>query len=157
MSIAMEEKIKHLEFVQNVITRMNTNSFQLKGWMITIVSALLALYANSENVSYIFVAIAPVIIFWCLDAYYLQQERKFRGLYDDIVLSNVIKFEMSIGKYSYDKKKKESEKYRYINVLFSTTMWLYILLGMALILGGVLLCIDLSSLNIHCCCTTCNC
>lgn len=153
----MEEKIKHLEFVQNVITRMNTNSFQLKGWMITIVSALLALYANSENVLYIFVAIAPVIIFWFLDAYYLQQERKFRGLYDDIVLSNVIKFEMSIGKYSYDKKKKESEKYRYINVLFSTTMWLYILLGMALILGGVLLCIDLSSLNIHCCCTTCNC
>ena len=61
----MEEKIKHLEFVQNVITRMNANSFQLKGWAITIVSALLALYASSDKVLYIFVAIVPVIIF-CL-------------------------------------------------------------------------------------------
>ncbi len=24
------EKIKHLEFIQNVITRMNTNSFQIR-------------------------------------------------------------------------------------------------------------------------------
>lgn len=80
----MDEKIKHLEFVQNVITRMNVNSFQLKGWMITIVSALLALYANSEKVLYVFVAVVPVIVFWCLDAYYLKQETLFRKLYQDI-------------------------------------------------------------------------
>ena len=74
----MDGKIKHLEFVQNVITRMNSNSFQLKGWMITIVSALLALYASSNKLLYIFVAIVPVIIFWCLDAFYLKQERLYR-------------------------------------------------------------------------------
>lgn len=29
--ISMEpDKLKHLEFIQNVITRMNTNSFQIK-------------------------------------------------------------------------------------------------------------------------------
>ena len=43
----MENKIKHLEFIQSTITRMNQNSFQIKGWMITLVSALLALYASS--------------------------------------------------------------------------------------------------------------
>ena len=80
-----EDKIKHLEFIQNIITRMNTNSFQIKEWMITIVSALLALYASSQEKMYIFVAIVPTLVFWCLDAYYLQQERKFRGLYDDVV------------------------------------------------------------------------
>jgi hypothetical protein len=26
----MDNKIKHLEFLQNIITRMNTNSFQIK-------------------------------------------------------------------------------------------------------------------------------
>jgi hypothetical protein len=26
------EEVKHLEFIQGVITRMNTNSFQMKGW-----------------------------------------------------------------------------------------------------------------------------
>ena len=53
----MENKIKHLEFIQTVITRMNQNSFQIKGWMITIVSALLALYASSGKQIYILVKI----------------------------------------------------------------------------------------------------
>ena len=35
----MENKIKHLEFIQSTITRMNQNSFQIKGWMITFVSS----------------------------------------------------------------------------------------------------------------------
>ena len=80
----MENKIKHLEFIQTVITRMNQNSFQIKGWMITIVSALLALYASSGKQIYILVAIVPTVIFWFLDTYYLQQERKFRGVYNDV-------------------------------------------------------------------------
>lgn len=78
------DKIKHLEFIQNVITRMNTNSFQLKGWMVAIVSALLALYANSSNLMFIVIAIVPVLLFWFMDTYYLQQERKFRGVYNDV-------------------------------------------------------------------------
>lgn len=95
----MDEKIKHLEFVQNVITRMNVNSFQLKGWMITIVSALLALYVNSENVLYVFVAVVPVIVFWCLDAYYLKQEALYRKLYQDIVNDNgVERFDMNTNR-----------------------------------------------------------
>ena len=77
-------KIKHLEFIQSTITRMNQNSFQIKGWMITLVSALLALYASSEKVVYILIAIVPAIVFWLLDAYYLQQERRFRGVYNDV-------------------------------------------------------------------------
>lgn len=46
-----DEQLKHLEFIQNVITRMNTNSFQIKAWAVTIVSALLAiaLYADPKS------------------------------------------------------------------------------------------------------------
>lgn len=29
----MEAKIKHLEFIENVIERMARNSFMLKGWV----------------------------------------------------------------------------------------------------------------------------
>lgn len=115
-------KIKHLEFIQATITRMNQNSFQIKGWMITIVSALLALYANSKNIMYIFIAIVPVIVFWMLDAYYLQQERKFRGIYNDVAGispedSNIVirDFEMPIQKY-------QCGKYCYFNVLISKTI-----------------------------------
>jgi len=79
-----DKKIKHLEFVQAVITRMNSNSFQIKGWMVAIVSALLAVYASTQNRTFVLVAILPTLIFWFLDTYYLWQERKFRGLYNDV-------------------------------------------------------------------------
>lgn len=69
----MEEKIKYLEFIQMIISRLNQNSFQIKGWMITIVSGLLALAANSNNRFYILIAILPVSAFWGLDAFYLQK------------------------------------------------------------------------------------
>jgi len=74
------EQLKHLEFIQNVITRMNTNSFQIKGWSVVILSALLAIFASTKN-NYFFLAAAfPTLIFWFLDAYYLNQERKFGGV-----------------------------------------------------------------------------
>lgn len=79
------EQMKHLEFIQNIITRMNSNSFQIKGLTITIVSALLAVYASTKNKDFILISLFPVLIFWFLDAYYLGQERKFRGLYNDLI------------------------------------------------------------------------
>jgi hypothetical protein len=96
-----QERIQHLEFIQNIINLMNSNSFQIKEWMITIVSALLALYASSDNVTYVFVAIVPTLLFWYLDAYYLQQERKFRELYKDVLPdeSTIPLFAMPINNY----------------------------------------------------------
>ena len=136
----MENKIKHLEFIQSTITRKNQNSFQIKGWMITLVSALLALYASSEKVVYILIAIVPAIVFWFLDAYYLQQERRFRGVYNDVAgLSpdnsriNVREFEMPIQKY-------QCGKYCYFNVLFSKTIFpLYGIVIVGLVVAFVLL------------------
>ncbi len=83
-----EEKIKYLEFIQNIITRMNQNSFMIKGWMVAIVSALLAIYANKENKLFILISIFPVFIFMFLDSYYLWQERKFRHLYNKVLEEN---------------------------------------------------------------------
>ena len=130
-----QEKIKHLEFIQNIITRMNTNSFQIKGWMITIVSALLALYASSNNYLYVFVAIVPAFVFWFLDSYYLQQERRFRGLYGDVIDSKtkITEFSMDISKY-------EGGRYNYFRCLFSTTtILLYLVIICSLVIGGLVL------------------
>lgn len=105
------EQLKHLEFIQNVITRMNTNSFQIKGWTVTLVSAFLAVFASTKNSYFILSATFPSIVLWCLDSYYLMQERKFRGLYDDVAgvserLKTLKPFEMrpdlyTGGKFSY--------------------------------------------------------
>lgn len=82
----MENKVKYLEFIEGVISRMASNSFAMKGWMLTIVAALLAIYADSnpKNPSYILIAIFPTVLFWFLDAYYLYIERKYRDLYKDV-------------------------------------------------------------------------
>lgn len=113
------EEIKHLEFIQGVITRMNNNSFQMKGWMVAIMTALLAVYASTENDRFVLVAIVPTIIFWFLDTYYLWQERKFRGLYNDvagITKNNEIKlFAMRPDLYT-------GGKYSYMNVFSSVTI-----------------------------------
>ena len=130
-----EEKIKHLEFIQGVINRMNSNSFQIKGWMVTIVAALLALYASSSNVAYIFVGIVPTLVFWFLDAYYLQVERKFRGLYEDVINS-----EKNIQFFSMDITNYKDCRYNFCCCLFSKTMvLLYLTITGFLIIGGLVI------------------
>jgi len=80
----MDKKIKHLEMIQVIITRMANNSFLLKGWGVILTSALFALVAKDANKLFIFLTILPVIAFWILDGYYLRQERLFRKLYDQV-------------------------------------------------------------------------
>ena len=97
-----EQEIKHLEFIQGVITRMASNSFAMKGWMIAIISALLAIYADSKpkNECYLLVAAIATSLFWIIDAYYLYIERKYRKLYKDIINDEkVLLFDMSTKKY----------------------------------------------------------
>jgi hypothetical protein len=78
----MEEKIKHLEFIQGVINRHNSNSFLIKGWTITIVAAILTL-SGAINQPYLsFTALGPTIVFWILDAIFLANERSFISLYE---------------------------------------------------------------------------
>ena len=113
--------LKHLEFIQNVITRMNTNSFQIKGWAITIVSAILVLYASTKNECFILVGVFPSLIFWFLDAYYLTQERKFRGLYNDV--AGVSEKPFDVKPFAMRPDLYVGGKYRYCKVFWSTTIW----------------------------------
>ena len=78
----MENKRKHLEFIQAIISRMASNSFLLKGWCLTLVTALIALSLNDSNKCYILATYFPIVAFWVLDGYFLSQERLFRDLYD---------------------------------------------------------------------------
>jgi hypothetical protein len=81
----MDAKLKHLEFIQNIITRMANNSFLLKGWSITVVGALIGL--NKEGGigwQVALLALFLTLMFWILDGFFLSQERHFRGKYDEV-------------------------------------------------------------------------
>lgn len=79
-----ENKIKHLEMVQDVIKRMASNSFILKGWAVTLVAGIMALAEKDADKMYFLVAYIPIIVFWLLDSYYLLQERLYRELYNKV-------------------------------------------------------------------------
>ena len=78
----MENKLKYLEFIQNIINRMSSNSFALKGWSVTLIAGIFALAAKDVNQVYFLIAYVPIVTFWGLDSYYLKEERIFRYLYD---------------------------------------------------------------------------
>ena len=106
---------KHLEFLQNHIARMNQCSFQMKGWSITIASALIAVFVstisgqNPGSKIYLMAAIAATVLFWCLDSLYLSKERRFIGMYNDLIgvgngekqtIVQIKEYEIPMEKYS---------------------------------------------------------
>lgn len=80
-----DDKIKYLEFIQNVITRMANNSFLLKGWSVTLVAALFAMESKDKNLGFAFLVFIPIGCFWILDAYFLSLEKQFRELFKKAV------------------------------------------------------------------------
>jgi hypothetical protein len=92
----MENKRKHLEFLQGAINRMASNLFLLKGWTITLIAALFALSAKDSNRAYALIAYFPTLVFWILDGYFLSQERRFRALYDRVRKLNESEIDFSM-------------------------------------------------------------
>ena len=100
----MENKRFHLELIQGVITRMAQNSFSLKGWAVTLVSALFALGAAGTERAFIYLAYLPSLAFWVLDAYFLRQERLFRELYDKTRHLNESQIDFSMSTAEFEAK-----------------------------------------------------
>ena len=123
----MEKKLKHLEFIQNAINRMASNSLIIKGWCITIATALIALLEKEDiNKYYISFSFTPLLFFWLLDAFYLKTERQYRRLYADVSKKGKkeIDFSMDITPY----------KECYGEALFSRTLLPFYLSLMGIVL-----------------------
>ena len=76
---------KHVEIMQGVISRMAENSRSCKVWCVTLVAATLVLVARTGEPRHALVALAPTVLFYVLDAYYLMLETRFRNSYNCFV------------------------------------------------------------------------
>ena len=114
-----EKKIKHLEMIQTVINRMAANSLVIKGWAITLVSALFALAAKDADVRYVFISYFPAGMFWLLDGYFLSQERLLRRLYDKVRIGS------EDSDFSMDTEGFEEGRARWPAATFSITLILF--------------------------------
>ena len=97
-----ENKLTHLEFIQDVITRMNSNSFLIKGWSVTLVAAIFALATKDADLKYAIIAYIPVIVFWILDGFFIAQEKQYRELYKEVAGKSEtdIDFSMDTSKWN---------------------------------------------------------
>ena len=120
----MENKRKHLEFIQNIISRMAGNLFFLRGWTITLIAALLALFAKGNNSNYIiYFLIVLTFVFWILDGYFLSQERLYRDLYNNVRKLKEEEIDFSMDTSEYKKLKKNTLIYS----MFSSTLLVFYL------------------------------
>src|SRR5277367_963871 len=113
----LDAKIAHLGFIQGVITRMGSNSFLLKSWSLTLVTALFALSSKDADPRFVELAFLPVIFFWLLDTFFLHQERLFRKLYQEVAADRVPAEGFSMDTSSVRKDVPSS-----IRVAFSRTL-----------------------------------
>ena len=117
-----ENKRLHLQMIQAVITRMASNSFLLKGWSVTIISALFALLAGSKlDIHQVtFISSIPLFVFWGLDAYFLRQERLYRKLYKQVCVKNESQIDFSLDVSGFSDTKNSIFK-----VFVSVTLFVF--------------------------------
>ena len=122
-----EKVVKHLEMTQAIINRLGSNSFQLKGWSMTIIVAATVLIARQslQNPYIVLVLLIPIVGFWILDGYFLWQERLFRQVYNDIRQQDDTDFKMDVGKH------RDKPKCSWGSAIFSVTLVIFYLIEIA--------------------------
>ena len=98
-----ENKRQHLQMIQDVISRMASNSFIVKGWAITAFGAMFAFYLQNKNYYILILVLILAIMFWWHDAYYLWLERRYRDLYNNCQANELCDFSLKFNANSKEK------------------------------------------------------
>ncbi len=130
---------KEIDLIQGVINRMASNSFLLKGWLVSLIAVILALTKDTivaTQLSYFsFILLLPVVVFWYLDAFFLHKERCYIQLYEWVINNRQTTLENS---YSLNYKQYENNVDSIFKIMFSTTLRLFygfivvVLIGLAI-------------------------
>lgn len=136
----MSNKLKHLDMIEAIIERMSKNCFQLKGWTMTLVVAVSALASQGSDRRFIALAFMPILGFWILDSFYLQQERKYKLLYKNIAIKLEEDIDFNLDSSLATGSATELERLCFFKCMFSfTEVWFYLLIALAMIVLAVIL------------------
>ncbi|OIR42722.1 hypothetical protein [Corynebacterium sp. NML130628] len=76
-----EDRRKHLDFIQAIITRMSTASSNTKAWFLPVATAAFG-YAIAQNNPWVaMLGVGATILAAYIDANYLRQEKAYRAMY----------------------------------------------------------------------------
>jgi hypothetical protein len=142
---------KELDLIQDIVKRMAANSFQVKAWLIGILSALVILesksiFANANgdeafSLKMNVFLFLPILCFWYLDAFFLSTEKLYRELY-----KWVVKYRPITDAYLYDlntfTREVNGEKENLLkesngiwSMMFSKTLMPFYLMPLVFVLG----------------------
>jgi hypothetical protein len=130
-----EYMLKEIDIIQDIINRMVSNSFMIKGWTITLVVVTLLLKGTEKY--QVWLAFIPLLAFWLLDTYFLWQEKMYRELYD-WVRNNRLKtdeylFDMNACRF------KDSVQSKIRIMFFITLGWFYGSMAILIVIYSVIL------------------
>ena len=147
-----ESKIhKEIDLVQDVIKRMSQNSFQVKSWLIAILTAIVVIgkdgiLVNQDTkinaIALNIFLLLPIFCFWYLDAFFLSKERLYRELYKWIIkhrrsnpelyLYDLNTFEREVGG---EKEYLNLEKNKTKNSIFNPTLMSFYMIPTIFVFG----------------------
>jgi hypothetical protein len=93
-------RVKHLELLQSIVTRIANNGATLKNYCITLTVAICGLAVTLHRPIVTLLALMPIVMFSALDAQFLRIERRFRGVFDVVRQADWAtppNFEISLG------------------------------------------------------------
>ena len=134
----LQAKIEYLKSIQSIIDRLSNASFLLKGWTVTLSTALVALAAKDSNLVFFLIAYLPTVFFWVLDSLFLKLERQYRVLYNKNANLNQTINSFDMEKPKENKKDKtlywqcffsKVEMLLYLPILMSTSIVMFISIG----------------------------
>ena len=82
--ISADDRRKHLDHLQSVISRQSAASSATKGWLMPIITATFGIALTQRSALLAAVGLLAIILFAYMDAHYLQNERGFRELYKSV-------------------------------------------------------------------------
>ena len=126
--------------IEAIIERMAKNSFQLKGWSMTLIALVGAISAQGSDKRFILLAFIPILGFWILDSFYLQQERKYKQLYKNVAEQDESQIDFNLDADKATGTAEEMARLCFCICLFSITeLCFYPLIAVALIILVIVL------------------
>ena len=126
--------------IEAIIERLAKNSFQLKGWSMTLIALVGAISAQGSDKRFILLAFIPILGFWILDSFYLQQERKYKQLYKNVAEQDESQIDFNLDADKATGTAEEMARLCFCKCLFSITeLCFYPLIAVALIILVIVL------------------
>jgi hypothetical protein len=135
-----EDKRKHLELIQNTVSRMAGNLFYLRGWSVTIIGGVLAFLSTQKDKAEPFpviVLLVVTVMFWMYDGYFLALERKYRDLYGKVRSMPEKDIDFSMDVSEFNKLKKNSQIYCMFSKTIAPFYILFIVGALYVLIRGV--------------------